>query len=91
MKATKLLMKSGCKASNNLEEIDSIYITGCKDEQFYKKESLYDYLKDNPNTIQVDIYPYPNIIPALSSKNEKYVKSTSNNTTMDNLLSLPRE
>lgn len=91
MKATKIKMKPGCGTSNNLTEIDSIYVTGCTNEQFFKKESLHDYLKKNPNSIQVNIYPYPNLIPATSANNEKYVKSASNNTTKDNLLKLPRE
>lgn len=91
MKATKLKMKHGCGTSSNLLEIDSIYLTGCKEEGFYKKENLYDYLQKNPGTIQVNIYPYPNLIPALSSNNEKYVKSSPNGTSSDNLLALPRE
>ena len=32
----------------------------------------------------------PNLIPAISSKNEKYVKTEANSSTQDNLLSLPR-
>lgn len=93
MKATKIKMQSGCKTSNNLLEIDSIYLTGCQEEGYYKKASVHDYLKKNPGTIQVDIYPYPNIIPATSPAPhyEKYVKSTPNSNTQDNLLSLPRE
>lgn len=91
MKATKIKMKSGCGTSNNLLEIDSIYVTECTNEGYFKKASLYDYVKENPGSIQVNIYPYPNLIPALSSNNEKYVKSASNNTTTDNLLNLPRE
>ena len=55
MKATKIKMKPGCGTSSNLLEIDSIYLIGCKEEGFYKKEVLYDYLKKNPGTIQVDI------------------------------------
>lgn len=91
MKATKIKMKQGCGTSNNLLEIDSIYITGCSDERYYKKDKVHDYLVTNPNSIQVDIYPYPNLIPMTSSNYEKYVKSTPNNSTGDNLLSLPRE
>lgn len=29
MKAIKIKMKAGCQYSNNLTEIDEIYITGC--------------------------------------------------------------
>lgn len=91
MRATKIKMRSGCGTSNSLLEIDSIYITGCEKEMYYPKESVYNAVKDNPGSIQVDIYPYPNLIPALSSNGEKYVKSSADNTTSDNLLKLPRE
>lgn len=91
MKATKIKMKSGYGTSNNLLEIDSIYITGCNDERYYKKASIHDCVKDNPGSIKVDIYPYPNVVHATSVNGEKYVKSSPNNTTNDNLLNLPRE
>jgi len=91
MYATKIKMKPGCGTSNNLLEIDSIYLTGNNTEQYYKKENLHKYLTENPGTIKVNISPYPNLIPATSSNGEKYVKSSPNNTTNDNLLSLPRE
>lgn len=91
MKATKIKMKSGCGTSNNLLEIDSIYVTGCNNEGYFKKSTLHDYVRDNPGSIQVNIYPYPNLISAISSNGEKYVKSSNDYTTKDNLLNLPRE
>lgn len=91
MNAIKIKMKANCFYSNNLLEIDQIYLTGCTEPGYYKKEIIYDYLKDNPKSIQVNIYPYPYLIPALSSRGEKYVKSENNNTERDNLLALPRE
>ena len=93
MKATKIKMKSGCGTSNNLLEIDSIYLTGAQQDGFYKKDKVYDSLKKNPRGIQVDIYPYPDLIPMVSPAPycEKYVKSTPDSLTGDNLLSLPRE
>ena len=39
----------------------------------------------------VNIAPYPYLIPAISSQGEKYVHSVANNTSKDNLLMLPRE
>ena len=90
MKATKIKMKPGCGSSNNLTEIHSVYITGCESEGFYAKEVLHDHLKQHPNTIQVNISPYPDLLPAVSSLNEKYVKSEPNPYKHDNLLELPR-
>lgn len=88
MLATKIKMKNSCYYSNNLLEIDQIYIY---EKGWFKKETLYDYLKTNPNTIKVNIYPYPFLIPALSINYEKYVRSVPNNSEYDNLLRLPRE
>lgn len=91
MKAIKIKMKSGCKYSDNLLEIDSVYVAGCNNPGYFKKEVLHDYLIKNPGTISVNIFPYPKLIPAKSVCGEKYVKSEPNNSKKDNLLCLPRE
>lgn len=90
MLATKIKMKPGCGSSNNLLEIDEIYLTGNSTDRFYKKEALYDHLVENPGTIQVNIAPFPQVIPARSQSGEKYVRSSPNDSTNDNLLKLPR-
>ena len=89
--ATKIKMRAGCRDSQKLTEIDSIYLTGVTEPGFYTKGSIYDFLKKNPGTIKVNISPYPNVVPALSIYNEKYIKSEPNANGYDNLLSLPRE
>lgn len=91
VKATKIKMRPGCGNSRNLLEIDQIYIEGCTEPGYFKKEVLHDYLKEHPGTIQVNIYPYPNVVPATSSRGEKYVRSSPDNSTRDDLLDLPRE
>lgn len=91
MKATKIKMKPGCGYSSNLTEIDQIYLEGCQNNGYYYKSAIYDYLKNNPNSIQVNIYPYPDLQPLLSQNGEKYVRSEPDYTGKDNLLSLPRE
>ena len=91
MYATKIKMKPGCYSSSNLLEIDSVYIEGCSNPGFFKKDVLHDFLEKNPGAIQVKIWPYPNMIPTTSSNGEKYVRSTPNNYTYDNLLNLPRK
>ena len=90
MYATKIHMYTGCQYSNTLTDIDTIFLEGDGTNQFYKKSDLYDHLKKNPNSIQVKIYPYPYLIPALSSRGEKYVRSSPNDSPNDNLLKLPR-
>ena len=91
MKAIKIHMNTGCERSNNEIDINSIYLIGCNNPGWFKKEVLHDYLKDHPNSIQVDRYPYPHLIPAVSSNDEKYVRSEPDEYKRDNLLSLPRE
>lgn len=91
MKAIRIRMEYGCLNSEDLTEIDSIYVDGCSLRGFYKKEFLHDYVKLYPESIQVNIYPYPYLIPGISYKGEKYVRSTPNSLEKDNLLKLPRE
>ena len=85
--AEKIRMKYGRQYSQSLTEIDQIYIGNCG---WYKKEDIYNHLVKNPRTIAVGIYPYPCLIPALSSNYEKYVRSNPNNYEHDNLLDLPK-
>lgn len=80
MTAIKIKMKRGCISSNSLEEIEQIFIIGCKNPGYFKKEVLHDFLKSNPNSITVDIWPYPYLQPAISPKGEKYVRSTADHT-----------
>lgn len=91
MYATKIKMQRGCYYSQSLLEIDEIYIEGCTAPGFFKKSIIHDYLKENPGTIKIDIYPYPEAVPAVSANGEKYVRSSPNSSTRDNLLQLPRE
>lgn len=90
MYATKIIMCAGCNSSNKCIDIDSIYLEGANEEKFYKKAALYDYLKKTPNTIKVKKGLEPYVVPALSSRDEKYVRSEANDTESDNLLKLPR-
>jgi hypothetical protein len=90
MYAMKIKMQQGYAYSNNTQEIDEIYVDGCTNPGFFKKETLHDYLVKNPNSIKVNINPYPDLIPATSSRGEKYVRSEPNDTPYDNLLKLPR-
>ena len=90
--ATKIKMKNGCEKSNNLLEIDKIYLSGVVQEGFYYKSEIYDFLKSNPNSkIKVNINPYPELQPVVSKNGEKYVRSIANLIYIDNLLCLPRE
>lgn len=91
MYATKIKMRPGCVHSQELLEIDEIYIEGCNNPGYFKKESLHNYLKDHPGTIQVKISPYQDLIPAVSSRGERYVRSSPDGSRRDDLLDLPWE
>ena len=89
--STKIKMKTGCRYSNDLTEIDEIYITGCTNPGYFKKADIHDFVKKNPGSIQVDIWPNPDVVAAVSVNGEKYVRSAPNAYGHDNLLCLPRE
>lgn len=91
MYVTKIKMKTGCSSSNNLIEIDELYITGCTNPGYFKKAVIHDHVKKNPGSIKVNIQPYPNVVEAVSVNGEKYVRSSPNAYGHDNLMSLPRE
>lgn len=84
-------MRLGCLYSNNVLEIDSVYIPDCNNPGFFKKEIIHDYVQKHPNSIYVDRFPHPKVVPAVSANGEKYIRSEPNNTVNDNLLKLPRE
>ena len=86
--ATKIKMNYGCRNSQYPQDIAQIYIHG---EGWIKKGDLHDYLKSYPKTVMVNISPYPYLIPAVSSRGEKYVKSTPDSWKHDDLMDLPRE
>ena len=89
MKAIKIKMKRNCGNSGNVQDIDSIYIDQIG--TYWKKAEVYDYLKQFPKSIEVNIFPYPYLVPVMSVLGEKYVRSEANDTVTDNLLKLPRE
>ncbi len=91
MYAKKIKMQPGCAKSNNTQEIAEIYVDGCDKPGYFPKATLHDHLVKSPDTIKVYISPYPYLVPAKSSKGEKYVRSEPNDTPNDNLLKLPRE
>lgn len=88
MRATKIKLLDGCYKSTNLLEIDEIYITGEK-EGYFKKEFIYDLVSEDPEAVQVDIFPYPYLRPALLGE-MKYVRSAPDDAKFDSLLRLPR-
>ena len=90
--ATKVAMCKGCEKSCDRKHIEEIYISDQNNElkegsNYYTRESIHDYLKDNPESIQVKnrFGPY---LEAYGAKG-KYVRSRANDYTTDNLLYLP--
>lgn len=90
MYATKIRMNRGANSPFYCTDIDSIYLEGAKEERFYEKGVLHDFIEKNPDSIRVKLGEQPYLIPAISSRGEKYVRSEPNDTTNDNLLKLPK-
>jgi hypothetical protein len=88
--ARKIHMRQGCETSQDLLEIESIFLEGCERPGFYRKEEIHDFLLGEPGAVEVGIAPYPKVIPAVSTYGEKYVRSSPDAFWMDNLLALPR-
>lgn len=88
MNATRIKMRRGHGASTQLLEIDEIYIDGIG---YHKREVVYDHLQKYPGSITVGIAPFSAITPAMSSYDEKYVRSDTNAQGYDNLLDLPKD
>ena len=88
--ATKIRMKPGCQYHDDLTEIDSIFLEGDGYYRFCKKADVHDMVKWRPGSVKVNLYPYANVIDAVSAYGEKYVRSQPNATNSDNLLKLPR-
>lgn len=91
MKITKIKMRRGCEYSDDVLEIDSLYIPDCKEPGYYSKASVHDYVKKYPDSIYVDIKPYPFLVAVVSANGEKYVRSEPDEYKKDNLLKLPKE
>lgn len=91
IRATRIKMKENCFYSDNLLEIDQIYLEGCDENGYYYKEAIHNFLVEHPNSIEVNIFPYPDLQPMLSANGEKYVRSIPNQGKYDNLLRLPRD
>ena len=72
---TKVKMRPGCWNSRDLTEIDSVYLTGLESPGFYSKESIHEFLKKYPGTIQVGIWPNPDVVPAISIYGENYTQN----------------
>ena len=85
--AEKIKMIRGKENSNELLEIDEIYVSGIG---WRSKAYYYDYLTIYPNTLAANIYPCPKLVKQISPNNEKFVKSEPDKYGFDNLLNLPR-
>ena len=89
--ATKIKMNYGYSNSYNCVDINSVFLVGDGFNSYQPKSAIHDYLKLHPGTIRVNRGVQPYVVPAVSSRNEKYVRSEPNDTASDNLLALPRE
>lgn len=98
MKAVKIHLVPYHSSFHGLWEIDSIYLIGSPAEKisckgFYSTDKIYDYLTKHPGSIEVNLPPYPKLIPILSPypRRKKLVRSSPDHSANDNLFNLPIE
>ena len=90
IKATKIKMNDGKENTDSLTEIKEIYLEGVVNSDFYMKETIHDFIVENPDSkIVVDLKPFP-VLLAAKNGTQKYVRSQPNSSENDNLLKLPR-
>jgi hypothetical protein len=90
MFATMVHMNSGCEGSNDLLDIHSMFIVGWVEDKYLTKEEIHDYLRNHPNSMKADVFPYSFLVPMSGPNGEKYVQSTNNGAGCDTLMELPR-
>ncbi|WP_321301795.1 DUF3892 domain-containing protein [uncultured Sphaerochaeta sp.] len=90
-KAIAIRLNSGCTSPKTCNDISEIEIKEGSSSSWKTKAKVYDLVKASPGSIEVDRYPYPDLVPVLSKNDEKYVRSEPNDTEHDNLLKLPQE
>lgn len=90
MFATKIHLNTGCEKSNRFTDIHSIFIVGYIEEKFYPADEIHDYLMSHPNSMKVDVFPYPFLIPAAGPMGEKCVQSIPDDSGADCLMALAR-
>jgi len=91
MFATMVRMNSGCEESNDLLDIHSMFIIGWVEDKFLTIAQIHDYLRNHPNSMKADVFPYSFLVPMTGPNGEKYVQSTNNESGLDTLMELPRE
>lgn len=95
--ATRIRMKPNnrstsvfCSLEAQLLEIDEIFLSYPTRAEWVKRSIVHDFVESGTE-VHVNIAAYPKLIATVSSNDEKYVRSSPNSSTYDNLLSLPRE
>lgn len=88
MKAQKVRPETSSRNLRSVGEIAEIYIDEW--DCFVCKETLHEFLRENPGSIQVDILPFPNLIPGISASGARYVRSKPDRHPQDNLVDLKK-
>lgn len=87
MQVNKIKMKKGRLCSYNPLDIQGVYI----DDIYYCVEEVYDYIASTGDKIYIkgkkDVY----LVNVLALNGSKYLRTTPNESFIDNLLNLPRE
>jgi len=87
VRATKIKLFPNLQGTSLLE-IQSIYLEGVDSPGLYTKGAVHDFIKDGYTVFVWN--SSSKCLAKISVNNEKYVSSTPNSTTADNLLKLPK-
>lgn len=87
MQVKKLKMKQGRLCSYNPLDIQGVYI----DDRYRDVAEVYDYIEKTGEKIYVEGKNGVYLINVLALNGSKYLRSTPNESFVDNLFGLPRE
>ena len=90
MYADKLHMNLGHENSHRPQDIESLHIVGSGWDGYYPVEYVCNFLLRQPESIQLDFYPFEDLQPAIEPYGRRYVVSSPDPQVGDMLLYLAK-
>lgn len=88
--AEKIRLTTKKNKDINYSDIIGIFIDFGNGLIEYSKETIYDYLENNPYSIKAKIEPYPFLVPYKDKKGIKQVVAFDINSKTECLIKLPK-
>lgn len=90
MYADKLHMSPECESSHRPQDIESLHIVGSGWDGYYPVEYVCNFLLRQPESIQLDFYPFEDLQPAIEPYGRRYVVSSPDPQVGDMLFYLAK-